>query len=85
MRKVYKCKNSDCTNLDPVVQFSDQDHTCPKCNSQMEVDKIASMRGISMDRVPGGYDSEVFNNRRKSRDGQIAEANYLAGESRAAY
>ena len=84
-RKVYKCINSDCDNKELFVQFSEEDHLCPKCNTEMQVDKLASMKGISMDRVPGGYDSDVFRSRRNSRDGMIAEANYLAGETNSAY
>jgi len=82
--KVYKCNNDRClTALE--TQFTDEDHTCSDCGEMMVVDNVASMRGISIDRVPGGYDSEVFKQQRNSRDGMLAEANYLSGESDSAY
>jgi hypothetical protein len=82
--KVYKCNNDECLTV-AETQFADEDHTCSDCGQIMEIDKIASMRGVSMDRVPGGYESNELARVRNSRDGQLAEANYLSGESKTAY
>ena len=84
-RKIYKCNNNKCNNNEPITQFSFQEHVCSECGEILEIDKVASMRGIAVENVPGGYDSEVFNKQRTSRDGMLAEANYLSGESNSAY
>jgi len=84
-RKVYECHNDDCSFNETILQFETEDHVCPECGCELEVNKIASMKGISADRVPGGYDSEVLSMQRNSKDGMMNEANFLAGEAGAAY
>jgi transcription initiation factor IIE alpha subunit len=83
-RKVYRCNNENCLTVQKT-QFTNEDHTCSDCGEMMELDKVASMKGVSMDRVPDGYESNELQRIRNSRDGQIAEANYLAGEGNTAY
>jgi len=86
-RKIYECNNPQCGlgEVVPMLQFENEDHHCPECGCEMEINVIASMKGITADRVPGGYDSEVLAAQRNSKDGMMNEANFLAGESSSAY
>jgi len=81
-RKVYECNNSQCGlgEAIPMLQFEKEDHHCPDCGCEMVINVVASMKGINAEKIPDGYEDLLLKANRNSSEGQIKEANFLAGE-----
>ena len=83
-RKIYTCYNKEC-DINNIVQFENEEHICPKCSKELKINIIESMKKISIDRVPDGYESNLLKETRSSAEGVAKEANFLAGESDSGY
>ena len=82
--KLTKCSSCDYTGKH--LYKNNEDKFCPKCGTILLIDNLGSVKkGVSFERVPGGYDYVKLTNRMNSEDGIYKQAAFFSGESNSAY
>jgi len=80
MIKYYKCKCGW-----EGKRIAKPDLTCKECGELLEVDVMATVKTSKFERVEGAYEETKLTEYRRSKDGQLRESAYLAGDLESAY